>query len=310
MRHARCLLAALLAGALSTAAAADEPACIAPGHWQVPGGAVIARVDALQAASRARVVLLGENHDEAAHHRWQLQTLQALHADWPDMAIALEMFPRGLQPALDEWVAGQLSEADFLQRTDWDKTWGVEAELYLPIFRFARDRGIPLRAVNVERSTARAVASGGWSALPAELAQSLGTPAKPPAAYVDDLRQSFDGHAAHIKDHKSGEADFQRFLDAQLLWDRAMAQGIAEQSRQRPVAALMGSGHIRFGHGVPHQLHDLGIGPVFTMIPWSEQEDCSEMAAGFADIVVLPSDRPSPHQAPQDAEPPVQRAQL
>jgi len=65
------------------------------------------------------VVLLSEQHDNAEHHRWQLQLLAALHAHNPDMIVGFEMFPRRVQPSLDRWIAGALDVQKFLKEADW-----------------------------------------------------------------------------------------------------------------------------------------------------------------------------------------------
>ncbi|MBU3694068.1 MAG: hypothetical protein FGM40_04480 [Rhodocyclaceae bacterium] len=292
-------LAAL--GAAPAARAADPgtlegAACVVPGHWQVPGGTVLPRGQAIARATEARVVLLGENHDDAAHHHWQLDTLAALYRLRPDLALGVEMFPRRLQPVLDAWSRGELDDAAFLQRTEWQKTWGYEPELYMPIFRFVRDHRIPLRALNVDRSEVRKVSGGGWQALDADLRTELGTPAAPLPDYLESLRETFDAHAAHMPEtHRPKDGDFERFVEAQLLWDRAMAAGIASQTGARPMVAIMGSGHIRFGHGVPHQLRDLAVSSIYSLVPLSPDEDCSEVREGLADVVVAPANGPVPH---------------
>lgn len=288
--------------AASGAAGPAEAACVVPGHWQVPGGAVLPRAAVLEAAGKARVVLLGENHDDAAHHRWQLDTLVALYRANPGLALGVEMFPRRLQPVLDAWSRGELDDATFLQQTEWDKTWGFAAEMYMPIFRFVREHRIPLRALNVDRSEVRKVSSGGWSALDAALRAELGTPAAPLKDYRADLRQVYDAHLSHLPEGQRPDSDgFERFVEAQLLWDRAMATGIASQARQQPVVAIMGSGHIRFGHGVPHQLRDLAITSIYSLVPLGQDEDCDEVREGLADVVVSPGNGASPHR-PQTPE--------
>ncbi len=286
-----------IAGPLATGhALAAPPACVVPGHWQVPGGPVIPRQAALAQAQRATVVLLGEQHTDADHHQWQLETLAALHGANRSLVLALEMFPRELQPVLEDWIAGRLDEPTFLERTDWKRTWGTDPELYMPIFRYARDHAVPMRAVNIPRTVSRAVAREGWQALPAELAAELGTPAAPTEGYLADLRETFAAHAAHVPNHDPSDDAFRRFVDAQLLWDRAMAAGIQQAATNTQVVALMGSGHIRHGFGVPHQLRDLAIEGVFTLIPWSREDDCDELRSGYADIVVGTGQRgPSPH---------------
>jgi len=72
------------------------------------------------------------------------------------------------------------------------------------------------------------------------------------------------------------------------LWDRAMASGIASSVAERQVVALMGSGHLRFGHGVPHQLRNLGVQRIYSLIPWDAEEDCTDLREGFADAVAAP----------------------
>jgi S1-C subfamily serine protease len=82
-----------------------------------------------------------------------------------------------------------------------------------------------------------------------------------------------------------------------LAWDRAMAQGIAEFLRREPdrlVVAVMGSGHLRHGHGVPHQLHSLGVDGAVVALPWDSSEPCADLVAGVADVVFGLQRRPEP----------------
>jgi uncharacterized iron-regulated protein len=81
----------LLAGAPTRAA---DTACVPVGEWTAPGGKRLAAGDVLARASKASVVLLGETHDSAEHHRWQLQMIAALHAARPNMVLGFEAFPR------------------------------------------------------------------------------------------------------------------------------------------------------------------------------------------------------------------------
>lgn len=83
------------------------------------GPRTVAAGDLLDRLARRPVVLLGERHDSAAHHRWQLATLQALQERSPGLSLGLEMVPRRLQPVLDRWVAGTLEERAFLDALDW-----------------------------------------------------------------------------------------------------------------------------------------------------------------------------------------------
>ena len=46
--------------------------CVPVGNWIVPGAGKITEPDVIAKAARRTAVLLGEMHDNAEHHRWQL----------------------------------------------------------------------------------------------------------------------------------------------------------------------------------------------------------------------------------------------
>lgn len=286
----RIVAAALLI--LAVPSAARAAVCVPVGEWRAPGATQPLSFEALAArAAESRVVLLGETHEVEEHHRWQLQTLAALHAHHPSLVVALEMFPRRVQPALDRWVAGELDEAAFLRESDWRNAWGHDASLYLPIFHFARMNRIPMVAVNVERSLVSAVGDQGLAAVPAAEREGVGDPAPALQPYEDDLYRTWLEHLP--PGQARGDADrsnpeFRRFVEAQLVWDRAMAEGIAAAAGRRPdavVVALMGQGHVRHGWGVPHQLRSLGHRTSLTLLPFDRKEDCATLVPGLADAV-------------------------
>lgn len=280
--------------ALTTSACAGESTrtpvpCGQPGQWLIPGAAAAVPADPAVLIGRVaggQVVLLGERHDSAEDHRWQLHTLARLHALRPTMAIGFEMFPRRVQPALDAWVAGTLSEAEFLQRSEWDTVWGFDVRDYLPLFHFARMHRLPMLALNVDRSLPEAVGKHGWDGVPEAQREGVGRPAPPSAAYRKELRRVFDHHPAK----KRGNDAFPRFVEAQTLWDRAMAEIIAAHLARQPealVVGIIGAGHVRYGHGVAHQLADLGIRNSGALLTWERNEDCARLGTEFADALYV-----------------------
>lgn len=279
-------LMAALCASLFVMAAAHAGQCVTPGNWLEPGRGETDSAGLLARMSRQSVVLLGETHDMAAHHDWQLDTLRALHALRPHVVIGLEMLPRSAQPVLDAWVRGELSEQQLFERTEWKRVWGMPTELYAGIFRFARDRGVPLRALNIERNVVREVSRIGLAAVPLSSREGVGDPAGPLAGYRAWLQQVWSDHMPSAR--RAGDDAFARFLDGQLLWDRAMAEALAAAVREYPdalVVGLMGSGHVVHGYGVEHQLRDLGVIDVGSLLPWDVDSDCTDLVAGVADAV-------------------------
>ncbi len=267
--------------------------------------------DIVANASKQDVVLLGEQHDLEDHHRWQLQMLAALHSHRPNMVIGFEMFPRRVQPVLDQWVAGSLTTEEFLKQAEWDKVWSFPPHIYLPLFEFARINKIPMRALNVEKSLTRMVAEKGWDNVPDTSREGIGKAAPALPAYLEFLRGIYAMHektsGAHAeKKDSSPDAGFKGFVDSQLTWDRAMAEALSQSVKHgdpnnRPlVIGIMGSGHIRFGHGVPHQLGSLGVSKVASLLPVGLEEECRHLQAGLATAVfTIPSKAMPPNEPPR-----------
>ena len=68
--------------------APDQP----PGQWLAPTAAaprLLPAAELLGWMAEAQAVLLGERHDSAEDHRWQLQVLAQLHARRPALALGL-----------------------------------------------------------------------------------------------------------------------------------------------------------------------------------------------------------------------------
>lgn len=249
----------------------------------VDQNAVIAR------AARSRAVLLGETHDIAEIHRWQLHVAVALHAVQPKLAIGFEMFPRRVQPALDAWVEGKLTTEEFLVAAEWYDVWGFDPELYLPLFHFCRQQCVPMLALNCERSLVRRVRQEGWAAIPVAERDGL-TPSKPATeAYRHYLGALLSGGANPISDG---------FVAAQQVWDRAFACNIAQAlaAGTAPlILGIIGRGHLEFGHGTPYQLRDLGIDRISVLLPTGPDAPGRDLAPAIADAV-FKLDRPEERQ--------------
>jgi uncharacterized iron-regulated protein len=277
-------------------------ACSETGRWLSFDGKQVRAVAATGVIADAvsnEVVLLGEQHDVEDHHRWQLQVLSALHAQRPDLVIGFEMFPRRVQSVLDRWVAGKMSTKEFLAQAEWDQVWNFPPQYYLPLFEFARINRIPMLALNIDKKLTRAISEKGWDGVPSDEREGIGRGAAPSSAYREFLRDMYRVHAAErgqSQGRQSGKSEptFENFVAAQLAWDRAMAEALAKplgvDSKRRPlVVGIMGSGHIRFGYGVEHQLRDLGVEQVASLLPASLPAECRDLQAGLADaIFVLP----------------------
>jgi membrane-associated protease RseP (regulator of RpoE activity) len=88
--------------------------------------------------------------------------------------------------------------------------------------------------------------------------------------------------------------DFRNFVAAQQVWDRAMAQALAEASKEHEdalVVAIVGSGHVEGGFGIAHQLADLGMTETATAIPVGKGEPCKTVDGNYSDAIFIVDDR-------------------
>ncbi|SFU72992.1 Uncharacterized iron-regulated protein [Nitrosomonas eutropha] len=272
--------------------------CVPVASWVIPGKGETTLSSVMASVKDKSVVLLGEMHANPEHHRWQLQMLATLYAARPDMVIGFEMFPRRVQKILDQWVAGKLTESEFLARSEWQSVWNTDASLYLPLFHFARMNRIPMRALNIDIALRRAVTTNGFDGVPEKDREGVTRPVPPAPEYLEFLLPIYAQHGRPT--HKSAEKaqkpntydpDFLRFVVSQQLWDRAMAQEIHtvlsnyDKHKNPLVVGIMGSGHILKGFGVPHQLKDLGVKKIATLLPWDTNRSCKPLVEGYADAV-------------------------
>ncbi len=262
-------------------------ACPLEGRWFVPrSGDLLSTVEILDRIGGARVVLLGESHDRPDDHRWQLQTIAALDGRHRELVLGFEMLPRSSQTALDAWSNGGLGIDEFLAASRWHDVWGYPADLYLPIFQFGRMNRVTMVALNIDYELIRRVSSEGWGAIPQSERAGLSDPAPPSTEYRAMLESVFTSHLADDAKPEPGERE--RFIESQLLWDRAFAEGIRDALQTNPnavVVALVGSGHLENGYGVPHQLDALGIDTHVTLMPWDVTAECTDLPPMLADAV-------------------------
>src|SRR4029078_11968817 len=124
--------------------------------------------------------------------------------------------------------------------------------LYAPIFRYAHEQGIPVRALNIPSGLASAAAKVGIAGLSAEQRASLPHDiSTADEGYRSRLHRAFEMH----KDPNPNA--FEHFVEAQLLWDEGMAESAAayiSANPERAMVILVGSGHVAFGSGIPKRL--------------------------------------------------------
>ena len=240
------------AGEVSELAASEEPATAV--NPTVPAALSTIEAAEFQTLVAADVVYLGERHDSEVDHAAQLTIIEGLYAADPDMAIALEMFQRPFQPVIDRYLAGELSEAELVEQTEYLERWGFPWEFYAPFLRFARDHELPVLALNAPSEITRQVAREGLESLEEEDFRYI-----PPLTDIDTSNDDYrEFVAAAVGSHSGhGNFDVDNFFAAQVTGDETMALTISEFKSNNPdtqVVVLAGNGHVIYGHGIPDRV--------------------------------------------------------
>lgn len=235
----------------------------------------------MQALEQNRVVFVGEAHDRYDHHLNQLAVLQALHHNNPKLAIGVEWFQQPFQMVLNDFLAGKISEAELLRRSDYFERWGYDYRQLRPILEYAKANHLPVIALNAPVELTRKASKGGLEALAvaerAQLPLTINPPDKP---YRARLQKVF---AEHSKDSKQ----FERFLLVQRIWDETMAQNIARYLQVHPqhrMVVFSGTGHISHGAGIPQDVARQMPGIKLATVASSDPKD---VQPGLVDYFLL-----------------------
>ncbi len=208
----------------------------------------VAFQDLLADLVRCRIIYVGEKHTNAAHHRIQLDVIQAVFKQHSNIVVGMEMFDHTYQDVLDLWSAGKLDQKDFLKKSHWYANWRFDFSLYSEILEFIKKNHIRLVALNIPNHIPPKIREGGLDNLneadKQHLPQEIDTTNPDHREYLQSV---FDDHKHHFR----GEVEFENFYIAQAVWEDAMAEKISQQLKNDVMIVLAGNGHIQFKYGIP-----------------------------------------------------------
>lgn len=242
----------ILLAVLATAAACAPRAGPVTVPISVPGiramevatGRDVAFDTVVRQLARADIVFFGEQHDDPETHRVEFGLLDAIGRTGRPVILSLEMFERDAQGALDDYLAGRITEADFLAKS---RPWDRYITDYRPMVELAKSRGWPVVASNVPRPMASAIGRRGLAALDTLGATERSWAARENLCPDDPYRKRFletmRGHSAGGAAPAPGDtlpsAVAQRFYLSQCVKDETMAEAIVAARQRAPRNAIV-----------------------------------------------------------------------
>ncbi|MDA8168841.1 MAG: ChaN family lipoprotein [Nitrospiraceae bacterium] len=199
------------------------------------------------------IIFIGERHTNYEDHKVELDVIMKLHKMGKKFAIGMEMFQKPYQQPINDYISGKIGEREFLKKTDYFNKWGFDYNYYREILEFARAKGIPVIALNIDSRIVNKVAKGGLDSLTPEEMKEI-----PPdmnmagEAYRKRLKEIFESHPAGVS--------FANFYQSQILWDETMAHSVASYLKEHPdtqMVVLAGAEHIMYDSGIPSRTYRL-----------------------------------------------------
>ncbi len=272
------------------------PAAPPPGVRVLTGSGEPSSWEALvEAAHEARVILLGELHDDVRGHRTRHALVRRLawggevppEAGCVPLVISLEMLETDVQLVVEEYQAGLITREHFLRAA---RPWDNHLRDYEPYLEVARGCDAPLVAANPPRRYVNRVARLGEAGVEGLAPEALATlpplPVAPPSeAYRAEWRAlmggmghgdgggtghgAAGGHGAG-GDHGGAAPSDDPVLLAQNLWDAGMAWAVARAARAHPEARVVhvaGAFHVAQGTGIAEHLAEYlpGVKPLLVV---------------------------------------------
>ncbi len=109
---------------------------------------LIHRSTFLRHLDQQRLLLLADFHALQQSQKTHLRILKGLKSDRPQV-LMVEFFETQHQKLIDKWMAGTITEKEFLRQIQWQKRWGFPWENYRPLVRWAQKKKIPVIGLNL-----------------------------------------------------------------------------------------------------------------------------------------------------------------
>lgn len=243
----------------------------------------------LASLAKVDVVFVGEQHDDPNTHRLEAAILDGLHRRKVTPVLSLEMFERDVQPWLNDYLAGQVSEEEMLKNA---RPWTRYATDYRRMVEMARERKWTVLASNVPRPIAQQVVKGGKEALEqlpekdrAFVARDLQCPLD---GYFDRFAETMSGHPGGSQTPEQQRATLERYYWSQCVKDETMAEAIAgaygKKSAPGPVVHYNGAFHSDFGLGTTERVRRRLPGKKTTVVSVMPVDDLDTLAPSGEDL--------------------------
>lgn len=210
------------------------------------------------------VVFFGELHGHPGIHLAQMELLEGLYQNRPQLTLSLEQFERDTQTVLDQYLQREIGETYMLNKA---RAWDNYKSSYRPLVEFARNWDLPVIAANAPKQMVVCVGRDGLDVLKLYSQADRKHVSKnidvSDGKYQDKfmkLMRHDSAHSSHGSEesNKIMQAALQKQYAAQALRDSTMSESIARHLTNNPgrqVLHLNGNFHSSDFLGTVERLH-------------------------------------------------------
>ena len=199
------------------------------------------------AIAKAKVIYIGETHDKATDHAYELRLVRGMIRRRIAFAIGWEMFDHTQQALLDAWDHGAIGLQQLFRETGFDRGWAIYSPIYARILQTARRSSRNNVALNAPPTLARKVARG--QKLSGQERAML------PRGFTTN-QVAYQNFVSLMGEHPGLTGEHLRsFFAAQNVWEQTMADRILRFEQlggEAKLLVLTGRGHVAGGFGIPY----------------------------------------------------------
>lgn len=234
----------------------------------------------IEQLSNADYVLLGETHDNPAHHRLQDKILVALINAKRQPAVVFEMFNREDAGTIASISRRYPNEPDRIaDAVDWGKTGWPDWKMYRPIVKTAMDAGLPVIAGNLSRWEIRRMLMKGIPPISKETAIHMGLMVPLPEQQEEELRKKINAYHESIASPQIVAG----MLLAQRTRDAILADAMISHNRGDGAVLIAGREHTRADYGVPFYLAHREPDAIIASLVFTNNDDEATSMLKLAD---------------------------
>lgn len=186
--------------------------------------------DLIKNIKKADVLVFGEEHNDSTGHQLEAHLYAKMLKEYPATALTMEMFYTDVQPVLNEYLAGLISEKNFIKEA---RAWPNYND-YKPLIELAKLNKTDVIGANAATRYSNAVSGSGLDILKDFPA---GSKAFLPPLPIDTATGKY--HDKFIETLGGHDMGGMKIYQTQNLWDASMAWSIVKYLKVYPKRKVM-----------------------------------------------------------------------